>query len=241
LREQRLRHGAEEIALIDTVLNPEALTIGFSRRFATYKRAPLFFRDAGWADRLLSDPKRPVQIIFAGKAHPRDDAGKHFIQQIVAMTKRPELAGRVVFLEDYDINVARFIVAGADVWLNTPRRPMEACGTSGMKTMIHGALQLSTMDGWWREAYDGSNGWKIGVDEPAPSNDEQDERDFQSLRTILEKEVIPLFFDRGRKGVPQGWLKKVRLAMASLIPEYNTHRMVMEYTRRFYLPTNSSR
>jgi starch phosphorylase len=147
----------------------------------------------------------------------------------------------VVFLEDYDINVSRFIVAGADVWLNTPRRPMEACGTSGMKTMIHGALQLSTMDGWWREAYDGSNGWKIGVDEPAESNEEQDAQDFQSLRTVLETGVIPLFFNRTRKGVPHEWLKRVRLAMASLIPEYNTHRMLMEYTRRFYLPTTTSR
>ena len=236
LREQHLRGGENEIAVIDTVLNPEALTIGFSRRFATYKRAPLFFHDAEWALRILTDAKRPVQIIFAGKAHPRDDAGKKFIQQIVAMTRRPELFGRVVFLEDYDINVSRFIVAGADLWLNTPRRPMEACGTSGMKTMIHGALQLSTMDGWWREAYDGANGWKIGEDQPAPSNEEQDERDFQSLRKVLEREIIPLFFDRDRKGVPHGWLKKVRLAMASLVPQYNTHRMLMEYTRRYYLP-----
>ena len=241
LREQHLRQGTNEFAIIDSVLNPEALTIGFSRRFATYKRAPLFFRDAEWATRILNDARRPVQIVFSGKAHPRDEAGKQFIQQIVAMTRRPEFTGRVVFLEDYDINVSRFIIAGADLWLNTPRRPMEACGTSGMKTMIHGALQLSTMDGWWREAYDGSNGWKIGEDEPAATSEEQDERDFQSLRTVLEKEVIPLFFDRGRKDVPHGWLKKVRLAMASLVPEYNTHRMVMEYTRRFYLNTKASR
>jgi starch phosphorylase len=132
-------------------------------------------------------------------------------------------------------------VAGADVWLNTPRRPMEACGTSGMKTLIHGALQLSTMDGWWREAYDGANGWEIGQDEPAPSAEEQDERDFQSLRLVLEREVVPLFFDRTRGGIPHGWIKKMRLAMASLIPQYNTHRMVEEYTRRYYLPTKLSR
>ena len=151
LREQNLRHNADDIGLYDNILSPDVLTIGFARRFATYKRAPLSFRDLGWAIRVLTDNERPVQIIFAGKAHPRDDAGKHFIQEIINITRRVDLFGRVVFIEDYDINVARYLVSGADIWLNTPRRPMEACGTSGMKVMMHGGLNLSTMDGWWRE------------------------------------------------------------------------------------------
>jgi starch phosphorylase len=220
----------------DNVLSPDALTIGFARRFATYKRAPLFFRDLAWAVRILQDKERPVQIVFAGKAHPRDDAGKQFIQQIVNITRRKDLFGKVVFLENYDINIARHIVAGADVWLNTPRRPMEASGTSGMKTILHGGLQLSTMDGWWREAYDGQNGWKIGEDEHAANEHDQDEADAVSLRNVMEKEVIPLFYDRGKDGIPHRWLKMVRRSIATLAPQFNTHRMLMEYTRNYYLP-----
>ena len=236
LREQHLRYSNEDPSLFDTVLSPDILTIGFARRFATYKRAPLVFRDLGWAIRMLADKERPVQVIFAGKAHPRDDAGKHFIQEIMNITKRVDLWGRVMFIEDYDINVARYMVAGADVWLNTPRRPMEACGTSGMKVMMHGGLNLSTMDGWWREAYDGENGWKIGEDTTASSEQLQDDLDAASLRAVLENQVIPLYYDRGKTGLPHRWIKKVRDAMASLIPVYNTDRMVVEYTKRYYLP-----
>ena len=236
LREQHLRYNANDITIFDSVLSPDALTIGFARRFATYKRAPLFFRDLEWAVRTLTNAQRPLQLLFAGKAHPRDDAGKQYIQEIVNITKRVDLFGRVVFLEDYDINVARHLVSGADLWLNTPRRPMEASGTSGMKTIIHGGLQLSTMDGWWREAYDGQNGWKIGEDITANSEHEQDDIDAASLRAVLENEIIPLFYQRGKDGIPHRWLKHVRHAMATLIPVYNTDRMVAEYTKKYYTP-----
>jgi starch phosphorylase len=224
--------GAEALG---TVLSPDALTIGFARRFATYKRAPLFFRDLPWALRILLNQERPVQIVFAGKAHPRDDAGKQFIQQIVNLTKRMDLFRNVVFLEDYDINVARYLVAGADVWLNTPRRPMEASGTSGMKTIIHGGLHLSTMDGWWREAYNGRNGWKIGEDREYSDEHQQDEADAESLRRVVEETVIPLFYKRGKDGIPHEWLKMVRQSIATLAPKYNTHRMVIEYAEKYYL------
>ncbi len=236
LRDQHLRYNPADINLFDNALSPDALTIGFARRFATYKRAPLFFRDLEWAIRTLTSNDRPVQMIFAGKAHPRDDAGKQFIQEIINITKRVDLFGRVVFLEDYDINVARHLVAGADLWLNTPRRPNEASGTSGMKTLIHGGIQLSTMDGWWREAYDGKNGWKIGEDATAGNDQAQDDADGASLRAVLETEIIPLFYQRGKDGVPHQWLKKVRHAMATLIPVYNTDRMVAEYATKYYAP-----
>lgn len=235
LRDQHMRYNQNDINLYDNVLSPDVFTIGFARRFATYKRAPLFFRDFEWAIRTLTNKDMPVQMIFSGKAHPRDDAGKHFIQEIINITKRVDLFGRVVFLEDYDINVALHMVAGADVWLNTPRRPMEACGTSGMKAIMHGSLHLSTMDGWWREAYDGHNGWKIGEDTTASSEQLQDDLDAASLRSVLENQVIPLFYKRGKDGIPHQWLKRVRHAMVTLIPVYNTDRMVAEYTRKYYL------
>jgi starch phosphorylase len=239
LREQNLRYSPDDIGIFDSVLSPDVLTIGFARRFATYKRAPLLFRDLGWAIRVLSQKERPVQIIFAGKAHPRDDAGKHFIQEVINFTKRVDLFGRVVFIEDYDINVARYLVSGSDIWLNTPRRPMEACGTSGMKVMMHGGLNLSTMDGWWREAYDGNNGWKIGEDTTSSSDQLQDDLDAASLRAVLENQVIPLFYERGKDGIPHQWLKRVRHAMASLIPVFNTDRMVAEYTKKYYSGSRS--
>lgn len=236
LREQHLRHGGDGLGVYENILSPDVLTVGFARRFATYKRAPLFFRDLDWAIRMLNNKERPIQLIFAGKAHPRDDAGKAFIQEIINMTKRLDLFGKVVFIENYDINVARYLVSGCDVWLNTPRRPMEACGTSGQKVLLHGGLNLSTMDGWWREAFDGKNGWQIGEDATAPTDHEQDDKDAYSLRTILETEVLPLFYDRGKDGIPHGWLKRVRHSMATLIPIYNTDRMVVEYTKKYYLP-----
>ncbi|MCC6395713.1 MAG: alpha-glucan family phosphorylase [Bacteroidetes bacterium] len=237
LREQNLRHNPDDVGLYDGVLSPDVLTIGFARRFATYKRAPLLFRDLGWAIRVLTDREQPVQIIFAGKAHPRDDAGKHYIQEIINISRRVDLFGRVVFIEDYDINVARYLVSGADIWLNTPRRPMEACGTSGMKAMMHGGLNLSTMDGWWREAFDGQNGWKIGEDTTASSDQLQDDLDAASLRAVLENQVIPLYYDRGKDNIPHHWLKRVRHAMASLIPVFNTDRMVVDYAKQYYLPS----
>jgi starch phosphorylase len=240
LRDQNLRGNPNDVGLFDNVLSPDVLTIGFARRFATYKRAPLFFRDFEWAIRVLTDKQRPVQLVFAGKAHPRDDAGKQFIREIVNASKRLDLFGKVVFIEDYDIDVARHLVAGADIWLNTPRRPMEASGTSGMKTLIHGGLHFSTMDGWWREAYNGSNGWKIGEDVSAPTEQDQDDQDAASLRSRLDTEILPLFYDRGKDGVPHKWLKRIRQSMANLIPIYNTDRMVMEYIQHAYYPSRRS-
>ena len=234
LSEQSLRYGNTDMGIFDHLLSPDALTIGFARRFATYKRAPLFFRDFEWALRTLNSKETPIQLVFAGKAHPRDDAGKNFIREIVNISRRGDLFGKVVFIEDYDINVARHLVAGADVWLNTPRRPMEASGTSGMKIAIHGGLHLSTMDGWWREAYDGHNGWKIGEDTTASNDQMQDDIDGASLRAVLEQEIIPLFYDREKDGIPRRWLKKIRHAMTTLIPVYNTDRMVVEYAEKYY-------
>ncbi len=236
LREQSLRSTASDLSVFDDVLSPHALTIGIARRFATYKRAPLIFRDFDWALKTIRNPDQPVQLIFSGKAHPRDDAGKYFIKDIVNISKRNDLFGRIIFLEDYDINVARYMVAGCDIWLATPRRPMEASGTSGMKALIHGCLHVMTMDGWWREAFDGHNGWKVGEDTTASSEQLQDDLDGASLRAVLENEIIPLFYKRGKDGVPHEWLRRVRHAMVSLIPEYNTHRMVEEYITKYYRP-----
>ncbi|MBI4535868.1 MAG: alpha-glucan family phosphorylase [Ignavibacteriae bacterium] len=236
LREQHLRHGGDGLTIFDNLLSPDALTIGFARRFATYKRAPLFFRDFRWAIQVLTNKERPVQIIFAGKAHPRDDAGKMFIQEIANISKRVDLFGKVVFIENYDINVARYLISGADVWLNTPRRPMEASGTSGQKVVLHGGLNVSTMDGWWREAWDGKNGFKIGEDKSHGDEHAQDEADASALRSVMDNEVIPLFYDRGKDGIPHKWLKRVRHAIATLLPVYNTDRMVVEYTKKYYLP-----
>jgi starch phosphorylase len=235
LRDQHLLRGGATVDMFDNILSPDALTIGFARRFATYKRAPLFFRDFEWALRMLTNKGKPVQIIFAGKAHPRDDAGKHLIREIVNIAKRNDVFGKVIFLEGYDITVARYLVSGCDIWLNTPRRPLEASGTSGMKVAIHGGLHCSTMDGWWREAYDGHNGWKIGEDITAGNEQQQDDLDAASLRAVMENDIIPLFYDRGKDGIPHRWLKRVRHAMATLIPVYNTDRMVTEYALKYYL------
>jgi starch phosphorylase len=235
LREQFQRSGGDGARVFDKILSTDALTIGFARRFATYKRATLFFRDLEQTAAIFKDPHRPVQIIFAGKAHPRDDKGKEFIQRIVEMTKRNEFFGKVIFLENYDINVARYLVSGADLWLNNPRRPLEASGTSGQKVSVHGGLNLSVLDGWWREAYDGTNGWAIGNDNSQSDPEEQDQADWESLFGILTNEVIPLFFDRDPQGIPRFWIEKIRRGMQTLIPQYNTDRMVAEYVTKYYL------
>ncbi|MCU0411909.1 MAG: alpha-glucan family phosphorylase [Bacteroidetes bacterium] len=217
------------------VLSPDALTICFARRFATYKRAPLIFRQLETIIPILKDPQRPVQLIFAGKAHPRDNEGKRFIQRIIEMTRHADLIGRVVFVENYDMNVARHLVSGADVWLNNPRRPLEASGTSGMKVLIHGGLNLSILDGWWREGFDGTNGWSIGTDAHAPEPEAQDEQDFADLLQTLTQSVIPEFYDRDAQGVPRRWVGRIRHAMATLIPRFSTDRMVSEYINNYYL------
>ncbi len=234
MRHQFQRSGADYSVAQDGILNPDALTIGFARRFATYKRAPLFFKEFARVVEMINHPDRPVQLVFAGKAHPRDDMGKQYIQEIVGYSKNPALFGKVVFLENYDINVARHMISGVDIWLNNPRRPMEASGTSGMKIVIHGGLNLSIQDGWWREGYNGSNGWSIGDDANLEDQEQQDANDAEFLYTILEKEVIPEFYDRDEFGIPRKWIQRIRNSMETLIPQFNTDRMVSDYVNMYY-------
>ncbi|MGA0327367.1 MAG: alpha-glucan family phosphorylase [Limisphaerales bacterium] len=225
----------ENFITYDNLLNPDALTIGFARRFATYKRAPLVFQQFERVVRLAKDQQRPVQFIFAGKAHPRDDEGKRFIQHIIHLSKHTELHGHLVFLENYDIHIARQMVSGCDVWLNNPRRPLEASGTSGQKTSAHGCLNMSIMDGWWREAYDGTNGFAIGGDHHPDRIEEQDRIDSENLYKVLEEEVINTFYNRDASGVPRQWIGKIRRAMSTITPEYSTWRMVQDYATQYYL------
>ena len=233
LQSQRVTPG--DYIRFDHLLNPDALTIGFARRFATYKRAPLIFQQFDNIVKLVRDKQRPVQFIFAGKAHPRDDDGKRFIQQIIHLSKHSELAGNLVFLENYDVHVARQMVAGCDIWLNNPRRPLEASGTSGMKASCHGCMGLSIMDGWWREGYDGKNGFAIGGDSHPANVEEQDRVDSANLYQTLTQQVVPMFFNRDVNGIPREWLQRIRHAMATLVPQFTTDRMVKEYAQKYYL------
>jgi len=228
-----------EIRLAEEVLDPEALTIGFARRFATYKRATLLFHDLERLARILGDRDRPVQIIFAGKAHPRDNPGKELIRAIIHHARRPEFRNRIVFVEDYDVNVARYLVQGVDVWLNTPRRPHEASGTSGMKATANGALNLSVLDGWWDEAYTTETGWAIGHGEEYADDqyEYQDRVEANALYNLLEKEIVPLFYARGRDGLPRGWIAKMKAAIRDHAAVFNTNRMVREYFELCYLPS----
>ena len=243
LRAQLERRGApqSEIDAADEALNPDALTIGFARRFATYKRATLVLRDPERLARLLNDPERPAQIVYAGKAHPRDDAGKAFIQQIVKLAQRPEFRRRIVFLENYDPSVARYLVQGSDVWLNTPLRPEEASGTSGMKALANGGLNLSILDGWWDEAWRAPSadrpfvGWAIGRGEDYDNREYQDQVESLALYEILEHDVVPAFYERGADGLPRRWIARMKSSLATLCPEFNMQRMVTEYTNDFYL------
>jgi starch phosphorylase len=233
IQRQRLTQG--DFIAFDQLLNPDALTIGFARRFATYKRAPLIFQQFENIVKLTRDKNRSVQFIFAGKAHPRDDDGKRYIQHIIHLSKYSDLQGHLVFLENYDMHVARQMVAGCDVWLNTPRRPLEASGTSGMKAGCHGCLNLSILDGWWREGYDGTNGFAIGEDSHADSVEEQDRTDSANLYKVLTEQVVPLFFTRDENGIPRQWIQRIRRAMVTLVPQFTTMRMVREYTEKYYL------
>ncbi len=236
-QQQKKRNaGPREMAQADEVLDPEALTLGFARRFATYKRGALLFRELEHLERLLNNKDRPVQIIFAGKAHPKDVEGKKLIQKIAHFAREERFRKHVVFLEDYEIEVARYLVQGVDVWLNTPRRPMEASGTSGMKAAANGALNCSILDGWWCEGYDGTNGWAIGGGEEYEDHEYQDQVECQALFQVLEREVIPLFYDRGVDGLPRGWIARMKRAMKTCIPQFSTIRMVREYAQRMYLP-----
>lgn len=240
LRQQLTRRGVSqaEIAMADQALNPDALTIGFARRFATYKRATLLFRDVERLTALLNDPDRPVQLIFAGKAHPHDIPGKELIKNIITLARRPELRDKIVFLENYDMGVARYMVQGVDVWLNTPRRPKEASGTSGMKVIYNGGLNASILDGWWAEGYDHTLGWAIGSGEEYPEAEwqMQDQIESEGLYDMLERDIIPTFYERGNDGLPSAWIAKMKNSMRVLSPYFSTHRMLREYTEQYYLP-----
>jgi starch phosphorylase len=238
LRAQLEQRGAPsaERGLADEVLDPKALTIGFARRFATYKRATLLFRDPERLARILNDPQRPVQVIFAGKAHPADQEGKDFIRQIVHLARRPEFRQRIVFLEDYDMKVGRYLYQGVDAWLNTPRRPLEASGTSGMKAAMNGAINISILDGWWDEGYDGTNGWAIGSGEEYEDPSYQDQVESQALYQVLENEIVPMFYTRSRDGLPREWLRRMKRTMRTVCPTFSASRMVREYAERMYLP-----
>jgi starch phosphorylase len=217
------------------LINPYALTIGFARRFATYKRASLVLTDIERLLKIANRPNMPVQIIFAGKAHPADEPGKQLIQQVYRQVKRAETGGRIVFLEDYDMNMARYLVQGVDVWMNTPRRPLEASGTSGMKAAINGALNFSVLDGWWREAYNGRNGWSIGEDRDLGSPSVQDEEDVESLYETLEKSIIPTYYDRDQNDMSREWIARIKESLKTNIPQFSTRRMVKEYVERLYV------
>ena len=232
---------ASQVLASGTLLEPEALTIGFARRFATYKRATLIFRDLQRLKRILHAEHRPVQIVFAGKAHPADGGGKQFIQEVYQYAQDPEFGGRIAFLEDYDLHMARFLVQGVDVWLNNPRRPNEASGTSGMKAAMNGVPNLSILDGWWPEAYHpaeggrAANGWAFG-DVQYDDWETQDEVDSQALYRLLEEQVVPLYYDRDAVGVPRGWVRVMKEAMRTSIAAFSMRRMIKEYVEQMYLP-----
>ena len=228
---------AVQVVAGGVLLDPYALTIGFARRFATYKRATLLLRDVKRLVRLINDPARPVQIIFAGKAHPADDPGKRVIQDLYRFIKESALGGRLVFLEDYDMNVARHLVQGVDVWMNTPRRPLEASGTSGEKAGLNGVLNFSVLDGWWREGFNGENGWAIGGDADYDDAEAQDAADAEALFDTLEQKIVPLYYDiDSRTGVPTGWMRMVKESIRTITPMFGTSRMLKEYVTEMYLP-----
>ena len=226
----------EHVAQLKRALSMDALTIGFARRFATYKRADLLFQDIDRVAELIGDPKRPVQFVFAGKAHPHDKPGKAILQKIAQLARDPRFAGRLVFVEDYDINTCRHFVQGVDVWLNNPRRPLEASGTSGQKVILNGGLNLSILDGWWAEAYDGSNGFAIGDGETHNDTATHDLRDGESLYDVLKNEVIPLYYERDRDGLPRSWIKRMKRAVSTLGWRFSSDRMVMDYVTKCYVP-----
>ena len=235
-RRERLGESPESIRRVNRILDPEILTVGFARRFATYKRGALLFSDKERLKRLVNDATRPVQFIFAGKAHPRDDPGKRVLQQITELIRQRDFADKVVFIENYDINVGRHLVQGVDVWLNNPRRPLEASGTSGQKVVLNGGLNLSILDGWWAEAYDGSNGFAIGSGRTHSQTDVHDARDADDLYRVLRDEVIPLYYDRDQDGLPRGWIKRMKRTIHTLGWRFNADRMVMDYALHCYVP-----
>ncbi len=240
LESKGVRRKALEVA--NEVLDPQALTIGFARRFATYKRANMILQDKERLMRILNNARGPVQFIFAGKAHPQDNEGKKVLQDLFQLCREKECRHKMIFIEDYEIEIAKYMVQGCDVWLNTPRRPLEACGTSGMKAIVNGVLQLSTLDGWWAEAHlpDNSVGWAIGRGEEYDDPDYQDFVESQTLYNILENEIIPDFYDRGTGGIPRAWIGRMKKALKELVPVYSSHRMVEDYAQKAYAPAIES-
>jgi starch phosphorylase len=235
-RATRLRNeeDADYVAAADALLDPDILTVGFARRMATYKRLSLIVRDPRRTLRLITDTERPIQFVLAGKAHPFDGEAKHTLQALARLAQPIEHLGRVVYLENYDLALARFLVQGCDVWLNLPRRPLEASGTSGQKVVGNGGLNVSILDGWWVEGARGDNGWAVG--EPLADGDPeaQDAADAEALYRTFEAEVVPLFYTRDARGIPVGWVARMRASIRSLLPFFNTHRMVREYATRVY-------
>ena len=238
LRVQFARHGEAPGVLeaLETALDPEILTIGFARRFATYKRAGLLFSDLDRLSAILWNEQRPVQIVYAGKAHPADRPGQQVIQEIFARSRSEKLRGRVFILEDYDMRIARYLVAGVDVWLNNPRRPLEASGTSGMKAAVNGVVNVSVLDGWWDEGWTGDNGWAIGGRETNPDEGAQDWADVQDLYRLLEEEIVPRYYERDAAGLPVAWVDLMRRSMASTLWRFSTTRMLHDYVEKMYLP-----
>jgi len=232
----RRNESPETLQKLGRILSPDALTIGFARRFATYKRANLLLADMERLASMVNDPKHPVQFIFAGKAHPRDEPGKRVLQEVAQLMRNSKFADKFVFVEDYDINVGRHFVQGVDVWLNNPRRPLEASGTSGQKVVLNGGLNLSVLDGWWAEAYDGLNGFAIGTGKTHSNMDAHDARDGAELYRVLKDEVIPLYYQRDRDGLPRGWIKRMKRTIRTLGWRFNADRMVMDYTLKCYIP-----
>ena len=222
-----------QIIASGSLMDPNVLTIGFARRFATYKRANLLMRDVNRLLKLVNNERMPVQFVFAGKAHPADDPGKRMIQELYRTIKRAEFAGRMMFIEDYDQNIARHLLQGVDVWLNTPRRPHEASGTSGQKAAINGVINCSIADGWWPEGYNGKNGWLIGDETPKANDEEQDRFDSESLFNLLEKEIVPLFYKRDEDDLPRDWIKMMKESIATLAPAFSTRRMIKDYTQMY--------
>jgi len=238
LRNQFARHGLspDELRQVEQMFDPEVLTIGFARRFATYKRAGLLFSDLLRLRHLVGDAERPLQVLLAGKAHPADKAGQELIQHLFQLTQSETLKGRVFFVEDYDMRVGRMLTQGVDIWLNTPRRPLEASGTSGMKAAMNGALNCSIADGWWPEGYDGSNGWVIAGKDCGEDEAAQDREDARALYHLLEEQIVPAFYERDGKGLPRRWIGMMKEAIATITPRFSSDRMVAEYCETAYLP-----
>jgi starch phosphorylase/maltose phosphorylase len=236
------QHTAQQSLTQQPQFDPEALTIGFARRFAPYKRATLLFANRDRAAELFNQSDRPIQILFAGKSHPANDEGKRYIQRLFEISQDPAFKGKVIFLENYNMEIGRMLVSGSDVWLNNPRRPMEASGTSGQKVNIHGGLNLSILDGWWPEGYNGQNGWAIGHDASAEIRDAtvQDPEDAEFLYQTLKNEVIPAFYERGDDNLPHQWIARMKSSMQTLPQAFSAERMLLDYLGRIYQPQAAS-